>query len=246
MINYRVVLLILLLMALLGLRDNMADWWIADKVKETVETVKESAKIAQDWWSLDALKEDKVQPQVAVEQPIDNTQVLDADTMATLYNTEQGKNRDIWIKNYNTLEPKTDQQVKNLEEFNTNFDMQALKVYKTELTNLNKDGYTTEEIKAAAGKTFGSESSYGIKEQSLDNPSKVHGDMQVKYSSFIDAAKQGYLGKKYGELVKKTPEQLKNMSYEEFKTLMRDNKSAAQLAGIGILLQKLRNKENKK
>ena len=233
-------------MALLGLRDNMADWWIADKVKETVETVKESAKIAQDWWSLDALKEDNVQPQVVAKQPINNTQVLDADTMATLYNTEQGKNRDIWIKNYTTLEPKTDQQVKNLEEFNTNFDMQALKVYKTELTNLNKDGYTTEEIKAAAGKTFGSESSYGIKDQSLDNPSKVHGDMQVKYSSFIDAAKQGYLGKKYGELVKKTPEQLKNMSYEEFKTLMRDNKSAAQLAGIGILLQKLRNKENKK
>jgi hypothetical protein len=32
--------------------------------------------------------------------------------------------------------------------------------------------------------------------------------MQVKYSSFIDAAKQEYLGKKYGELVKKTPEQL--------------------------------------
>ena len=209
----------------------------------------------------------ETQPQVAVEQPIDNTQgamkgkpidttgapsymkttqVLDADTMATLYNTEQGKNRDIWIKNYTTLEPKTDQQVKNLEEFNTNFDMQALKVYKTELTNLNKDGYTTEEIKVAAGKTFGSESSYGIKDQSLDNPSKVHGDMQVKYSSFIDAAKQGYLGKKYGELVKKTPEQLKNMSYKEFRTLMRDNKSAAQLAGIGILLQKLRNKENKK
>ena len=54
------------------------------------------------------------QPQVAVEQPIDNTQVLDADTMATLYNTEQGKNRDIWIKNYTTLEPKTDQQSKEL------------------------------------------------------------------------------------------------------------------------------------
>jgi hypothetical protein len=63
-------------MALLGLRDNMADWWIADKVKETVETVKESAKIAQDWWSLDALKEDKVQPQVVEEQPIVNTNTL--------------------------------------------------------------------------------------------------------------------------------------------------------------------------
>ena len=60
----------------------MADWWIADKVKETVETVKESAKIAQDWWSLDALKEDKVQPQVAVEQPkttITNSDIFDLD-----------------------------------------------------------------------------------------------------------------------------------------------------------------------
>ena len=48
MITYRVVLLILLLMdSVRNLRDNMAfnDWWIADKVKETVETVKESAQI---------------------------------------------------------------------------------------------------------------------------------------------------------------------------------------------------------
>jgi hypothetical protein len=90
-------------MVVLGLRDNMADWWIADKVKETVETVKESVQIAQDWWSLDALKEDKVQPQVAVEQPkttITNSDIFDLDKIKFIESGGNGYNEDgSYIKN---------------------------------------------------------------------------------------------------------------------------------------------------
>tara|TARA_R110000803_G_scaffold22567_2_gene56018 strand:+ start:6849 stop:7703 length:855 start_codon:yes stop_codon:yes gene_type:complete len=184
------------------------------------------------------------------------TQKLSSGEVGKLYNTEGGSSGQIWIDNFNNLEPefnskgkltkKGQQQVANIKELEKNFDTTATKVFKIELESLAKDGYTTNSIKSYLPHIYGAESSYGITEQDLNNTSQVHGDLQVKYSSFQDAVKQGIFGKDFGKAVGLTKSELKSLSYEKFRNLMRQNKKAAHLAGIGLLLQKLRNRENTK
>jgi len=216
---------------------------------------------------IEVIKPTVIEPIVAETPSIGNTPVkssgsivatqkLSSGEVGKLYNTEGGSSGQIWIDNFNNLEPefnskgkltkKGQQQVANIKELEKNFDTLATKIFKVELETLARDGYSTESIKSYLPRIYGAESSYGITEQALDNKSVVHGDLQVKFTSFQEAVTQGYLGKEFGKAVGLTNEKLKTTTPEEFIKLMRGNKKAAHLAGIGILLQKLRNRENTK